>query len=262
MFENRKRHFYQNHKLISTTPSNKPVFEVTPNMIKFILFIVFIGAIVWFVLLSDYFKIKNIEINGSLNPEVKAEIDKFIGKNIFIFQPGKIKDDLSKKQSSIESMEIFRGIPDTIKVQVNVREPAIGWKSHDDIYFVDLGGIIFELKDNEKYVSGDKKIPFIEDTKNIEVVEGAPIVTGEFVQFVLKLTNSLKKDFNIEVKSLKVAETTFQIEIETDQNFKIIIGSSINLDNQMKALKRVLEEKREEIKEYVDLRIEGRVYYK
>jgi len=212
--------------------------------------------------MSSYLKIKNIEITGSINTEIKNKIDEFYGKNVLLFRPGKIKEDLMKEQSSIEDVEIIRGIPDTLKVQISVRTPAISWKSQNKVYFIDSDGYIFELQSQDEYLQGDKKLPQIEDTKNIPIELGTKAATPDFIEFILEVNQKLPSDFNIKVNNIKVAETTFQIEIETDQGFRIIMNTMGNLENQIKALKKVLDEKRQDIKEYVDLRIEGRVYYK
>jgi cell division septal protein FtsQ len=258
----KNKNYYRNPKIYSFTPKREKQINISGTLIKVIVFLVLIGIVIWLLFFSPFLKIKNIEIDGTLNPEVKAEIDQFYGKNIFLFRPAKVQEELSQKQTSVKNIEIYRGLPDTLKVKVYVREPVLGWKSGDKNYFIDNNGVIFELHDSEMSVLGDKKISIIEDTKNIPVVPGNVEVSTDFVKFVTDFSEKLKNDFNIQIKSIKISETTLQIEVETDQGFRIILATDGNLDNQLRALKKVIDEKKSDIHEYADLRIEGRVYYK
>lgn len=258
----KNKNFYRNPKIYSFTPKREKQINISGTLIKVFIFLVLIGIIVWLLFFSPFLKIKNIEIDGTLNPEVKAEIDKFFGKNIFLFRPAKVQEELAQKQTSVKNIEIYRGLPDTLKVKVYVREPIMGWKSGDKNYFIDTNGVIFELRDSEISVLGDKKIPIVEDTKNITVMPGSVEVSTDFVKFVTDFFEKMKNDFNVQIKNIKISETTLQIEAETDQGFRIILATDGNLDNQLKALKKIIDEKRSDIHEYVDLRIEGRVYYK
>lgn len=258
----KNRNNYRNPKIYSFTPKRETGINIPKSIIRVVIFLLLTGFFVWLIFFSPILKIKIIEIDGTLNQEVKAEIDKFYGKNIFLFRPGKIQDELAHKQTSVNNIEIYRGLPNTLKIKVNVRKPVIGWKTGNKNYFIDANGIIFELYDSEMSIIGDKKIPIVEDTKNISVIPGKVAVTANFVKFISDFTERTKKDFNIQIKSIKISETTLQIEAETDQGFRIILATDGNLDNQLKALKKVLDEKRADIHEYADLRIEGRVYYK
>jgi len=263
LYQNRKKHnLYRNPKIYYSPASSSTGISLSPKIIRVGGVVVLFLAVCWFLFFSSYLSVKNIEISGSLNPEVKKEIDNFYGKNILTFSPGKIKNDLIVKQSSIKDIEIYRGLPNTLKVQVSVREPVLGWKSQDKKYFIDKNGVAFELNDTDLSIIGDKKIPNVEDTKNIAVEPGKEIVTEDFVLFMQNFSEKLKNDFNIQVNAIKVSETTFQAEIETDQGFRLIVSTISSLDNELKSLKRVLDEKRPDIHEYADLRIEGRVYYK
>lgn len=257
----RRSNFYKNPKIYTVTSKNDQEIKISPKFIKIGIILIIVILLGWFLFFSNYFKIKTIEISGTLNPEVKNSIDGFYGKNILTFRPGKIETDLAERQSSIQGLEIRRGLPNILKVQVNVRTPIIGWKTQDKIYYIDQDGIIFELTDTSS-VKNIETISIVEDTKNIPIVQGTPIVTEEFVDFIKDFISRLDEEQKIKLKSIKIVETTFQIESETDQGFRIILSTTGSLDNQMKALQKVLETKRQDIKEYVDLRIEGRVYYK
>lgn len=257
-----KKNAYRNPKIYNVTPRRESNFEISPKLIKLVVLLILVGLLIWFLFYSSVFKIKTVDVNGTLNPEVKTEIDNFYGRNILSFRVGKIQNDLAKKQTSIKTLEINRGLPDTLKVQVNVRIPAIGWKTQDKNYYIDDEGVVFELAQGQTIDQNGEKIIVIEDTKNFAINPGEQLVTPAFVNFVKTMIKNVKDNQNIQVTVARIIETTFQIEADTDQGFKIILSTDGNLDNQLKALTAVIKDKRQDIHEYVDLRIEGRVYYK
>jgi len=257
-----KRKQFRNPKIYSVTPRNGHDFNVSPISLKVFFVLIIISAVIWFIFFSSFFKIKNIDIQGSLNEEVKTEINKYYGQNILTFVLGNKDIELAKRQSSIETLEIKRGLPDTLKVKVNVRIPVLGWKTQDKIYLIDKNGVIFQLSDGNTNGADNKPVSVVEDTKNIVVIDGVKIVTPEFVTFVSTFVANVKTEQNIQITSMTISDTTFQVEAQTDQGFKIIFSTIDSLDNQIKALAKALETKRGDIHEYADLRIVGRVYYK
>ena len=249
-----KRRQFRNPKIYSVTPRNENDIDISPKLLRYIFLSFLIIILLWFLFFSRFFKIKTIEIEGSLNDEVKAEINQFYNQNILTFVLGNKEEWLAKKQTSIETLEIRRGLPSTLKIKVNVREPIIGWKTQEKTYLLDKNGVVFELE-------GANSVPVVEDTKNVAVSNGEQIVTPEFVTFTYDFVDRVKAQ-NMQITAMRIIETTFQIEADTDQGFRIIVSTITDLDNQLKALSKVLETKRSDIHEYVDLRIEGRVYYK
>jgi len=252
-----KRETYRNPKIYNFSPKNDKNIEISPKMIWGIVLLIIIVAIIWFFFYSNYFKIKNIETNGTYNNEVKTLIDQFYEKNILLFRPGKIESDMIAKQSSIKNIEIKRGVPDTLKIDINVRTPVIIWKTGEKKYYLDDEGIVFELDSFD-----EASLNIVEDSQNIDVTPGTKIVTKNFIDFVNNISEKIKKDFEINIKSIKITETTFQIEIEKEDGIRIIFNTLGNPNNQIEALKKILEAKKDDIHEYIDLRIEGRVYYK
>lgn len=250
-------HFKQ-PKIYASTPKIKETFN--KKIIFYIVFVlVIIGLIVWFFVFSPYFKIKKIVINGQLNSDVKTEIDKFYNQNILFFGVKKIESELAARQSSIKSLDIYKGIPDILKVKVNVRNPIITWKTQDKTYYIDESGIIFELNQNTDDLGN---LPIIVDTKNAQVDLGKQTLSKEFINFILDTNKYFNTNTGASIKEFRINETTFQVEVVTDQGWRVYFDTTRSISNQLGALKKILAQYKDQIHEYVDLRVEGKAYYK
>jgi hypothetical protein len=257
---NRHQYFRQ-PKIYAATPGEKKALFSRSIFIYSSIFILLL-VLAWFVWFSSYFKIKTIIISGSLNPEVAKEIDKFKGKNILFFQIGKIEKQLASGQTSISSLEIYKGLPNELKIKVNVREPKIIWQTKDRSYFIDGNGVVFEL--NNSTISDEEKLelPIIIDNKNVGVNLGTPIVTPDFVQYTLDLDKNFEGKIGTKIKEFRVNETTLQIEVVTEAGWRVLLDTSRDFNSQLTVLKKIFDQYGGDIKEYVDLRVEGRAYYK
>lgn len=250
---------FRQPKIYSPTSKNGQSFEINKGLVWVIILVFGLIAFGWWLFYSDYFKIKNIEISGTLNDEVKKEINDFLGKNLLLFSIGKLDKKLVKRQTSIEKLNIIKGIPDTIKVEVLVRRPQIRWKTQDKIYFVDESGVVFNLDEFGEELG---KLPLVEDGRNLEIELGKKILTSDFIESIKQLSGKTSEATGKEIESMKVYETTIHLEIKLRDSFRILFDTTADLEKQLYLLKKIKELHEGEIKEYVDLRVEGKAYYK
>lgn len=256
-----RRDYFRQPKIYATTPREKEYHKLRVSLFLGFSVLLFL-FVVWFFFFSSYFKIKKIIISGSLNPEVYEEINRFQGRNILFFRVGKVSKELAQKQTSIASLEIYKGLPDTIKVKVNVRIPKIAWSSQGKTFLIDENGIAFELGGGRASTEEGEQIPTVIDSKDAPIEPGNQVVTPDFVLFILDLSNNFEGKIGPKITELKISETTFQIEVVTDQGWRVYFDTTRDLNNQLIALKKILDQYRDQIQEYVDLRVEGKVYYK
>lgn len=258
-FQKRKRQFdFRNPKIMSTTTKDKTVTFKTVY-IWLILIIVLIGYGIWWLFYGDFFKIKNIEVSGDINESIQSEIQMFKNQNILLFVVGQKDKELAAKQTSIDQINIIKGIPDTLKIEVSIRKPVIRWKSKDKEYFIDQEGVIFELSNPNE---NDKLKPLIIDSKNLEVSLGKKIVSNDFIDFIVKINSQLPEKTSKKIQEIKINDTTLDIEVQFDNSYKVFLSSINNADNQIYLLQKVIEKHDSEIKEYIDLRVDKRAYYK
>lgn len=222
-----------------------------------IIILVFLGAIliVYAIFFSSWFQIKNIEIIGSPSTNIRNELDRLKGKNLFSFNSVYLEESLMNNDRNYSSVQIYRGIPDTIRVVFANREPKLIWQTGDKKYFVDENAILFEAADNSV------TLPLVIDLSNLAVKIPEQITTADFIKFVQSVNTELAKQ-NLKITNYEVGETTFQITAVTDQNLRIIFNTLRPVSEQIDAFQKVYGPNKTDIKEYIDLRVEGKVYYK
>lgn len=256
------RNHYRNPKIYTTTASNSEGVYLSKRNLKYLFIGIVIMIFLWWVFGSSFFKVKHIIIKGSLNPDVQNEIESFKGKNILTFVLGDTEGKLAKKQSSIKKINVLRGIPDTLKIDVTVREPLFSWKSGDKLYLVDDSGVAFIEGEGVAVDDQGVKLPTVVDTSNMVITPGQQIVTEEFVKFVDELAKKAPDLALLNIGEMRISETTFVLEADTSLGFRIKLDTTRSVDDQLAVLKKITDQYRDQIKEYVDLRVEGRVYYK
>jgi hypothetical protein len=132
------------------------------------------------------------------------------------------------------------------------------WQAGEDKYLVSTQGEVMR-----KITSEDTaKLPLIVDKKSIQVKAGDKIVSPNFIAFISNLNDGFFTTVNIKPTYFEVLETTFDVNLYTEAGFYIKLNSLRSSKKQLESLKTVLVEKRQDIHEYVDLRIDGWAYYK
>ena len=178
-------------------------------------------------------------------------------RNIFFLNTHEIQQTIRKAQPTVYKISVFRGLPNTLKIKIEKKQPAIIWQINDEKYLVAEDGIV--LGKIQEEVPEDLAI--IIDKKNLPIEIDSQIMTQSFINFVRLANQKMKDELSLTIEEVYINETTFQVSFKTF-NFEIFFNTTRDLDNQIKALKTVLEKHQKEIKQYVDLRVNGRVYYK
>ncbi len=217
-------------------------------------------GLAWYTLVSSAFSVRSIVVNGTVNDSVSKAIEELQGKNIVRLATHRLERELPTQQSSLESIHIVKGFPDTLRVNVSVRTPVVAWKSGESTNWIDERGIIFSLEQPPDQSS--RLLPLVIDTLGQPVVVGKRFVTPTFLRFVQTLTTTFQDRIGTTISVLEINESTRNLDVVTDGNLRIRFDTTRGLDPQLLALAKILEAYRADIHEYVDLRVDGRVFYK
>lgn len=223
--------------------------------------------LVWFFTAAPWLKVKDIRIDGEVTDESKAEIDKMRGQNILWLSVTKPERVITANQPSIKEIEILRGIPDTLRVRLIEREPAIIWELNGRWLTVDPSGFAFRQQDLNRLTDGGfdypgTDLPVVVDRAGVQTGVGKYVVRPQFISFTRQLADRLPKEFQLRMIRGEIAETSFAMTVVTDAGWNILFDTTRSLDAQLRTLTQVLESRRGDIKEYIDLRVRGWVYFK
>lgn len=241
-----------------TQKMEKAIFHFQAKYFYYFAFMLIILGLIYAIFYSEFFNVKNIQIQGDAKPETIAAIEELRGRNIFLIGGKKAEKELVKKQPGIKKIKIVRGLPSSVVVELVERDGALIWGSQEKKYLVDKDGVIYkEIQD-----ASGIDYPYVVDNKNIPVEYGSKVVTAAFISYVRIIKGELFKETNLDYDYIAIPETTFQIEVLTKNNLKIKMNLERNISDQLADVKQLLDKYKDNLKEYIDVRIEGFGYIK
>lgn len=268
----------RNPKIYVTTPDQTPwdKLQRRKRIATRVFVLVFTLGIFWLLFFSKVFAVSAVLIDGPATQDMVARFEEFRGKNIFRLDSDRLEQELKSQYPHIKSITIFRGLPNALKVEVATRKEVLVWVTGGERYFIDFEGYPFAqaahpdqtlaeaLQDVVEQPNIDQYpgLPLVTDTRNAPITLGMPLVSPEFVVFVQTIYADFQETTGVGLTALKVGETTFQIEAATAENYTVFFDTTRKPTPQLTALKKILETNRQNVKEYVDLRVAGKAYLK
>jgi len=216
-------------------------------------------------LLSPIFKIKAVEISG--NKEIESNKIKSVlnYRNIFSATKNKIKNDLLKKFPQILELEVKRNlIKREIKIIIKEREEfgIVCQENTQNCFYIDKKGVILK----EAPQTSGSLVILIKDYSNRDYKIGEKIFEEKIMNFIGETKEFLFSEVNLKVLDFDILSfPPDDLKIITNEGWYILFNLQKRAGDQLSALKAVLDEKIKDTRkdlEYVDLRIENRVYYK
>jgi cell division septal protein FtsQ len=227
---------------------------------KIIIYSAIIVSAVYLIFFSSEFKIKDIIVEGN-HLILTEKVDGYFPKNsnILTINLTKKKKEILKDNPGIQDLQIYRGIPNAIKIVILEYQNKIVWQTSAGQYLVSSSGIV-----TEKINPGDKNgigLPVVVDDKNLPVTLGAQLLSPNFIAFVYNINSNFFNETNVKVTGFEVPDTTFGVNVKTDAGFYVKFNTIRSSAKQLSDLKNILVEKKADIHQYVDIRIDGWAYY-
>jgi hypothetical protein len=259
----------------------------TQSWVAYVLFFLFIIlAGLWFVFFSGYFRTVEydiIDLNVLEKDVVTGEIGKFLDtrdgvikdkRNIFLIDEQSVADHLMNT-FFIESATVDKIYPNILRLKIKERQRSVILVTRNKIYIVDDYGVITDHADQatvsttREFLSSS--VP-VDSLKEIFVI--VPTSTNYEIGWQYTNTNNVRGWLDLAEK-LRNAGIWFKaIQINDDEpgilrvilkeNKDVIMDEDISLDSQIDTLRQFMQSKPvwDDIHEYVDVRIPGRIYYK
>lgn len=230
-------------------------FNINPRPLKLVFYLGILIFLVYIVAFGPYFRIEDIQMEGIKSVEVSDYLHKtLLGKNILFFLPGQYLNELTRRFPILEQAKIVRGLPSTVLIIASERNQVLTWCS-DTCFNIDNYGYAYEVA---KPVPS--QVPLV-DKSSIKIMIGDKVTTPNFINFYLNALERMQ-GMGLKITEVRIEETSFKLIYKTSENIDIIFDTSESLNNQISALRQVLEKNRADIKVYADLRVEGLVYVK
>lgn len=252
------------------TQPNNPKTKFSPKkLIRPIIIGIVLLILGYSVIASSLFRIKNIQVAGNqtlsettIRDQVTAIIgDSPISQNILFVSANNIESQLKKNNYQVSGVKIERLYFNTLKITITEQKPSILWRSGNNLSIITENGRGFIGEPNDEL---KKNLPTVEDLSNLPVKEGDKVVSQDFVKFVNEVNTILPQN-GISISNTQIEETTTEITVITKEGYKIRFDTTRPFTEQMSDLKAVLDSLKTQGKkptQYIDLRVNGKVFYK
>lgn len=242
----------------------RPARELKLNLRAIVSLIVIIVVIIWW---WRFFSVRTISVEGSRNyssslvtGSVRDQLHShWWWRNLTLLDTRHLQANLLKQQPQLASLDISRHWPSQLTLNVTERNPNMLWRSGDQLYVLSSEGIV-----TAQVKGSAPKLPIVEDTTNLPVKLGSQVVPERFVSFSLELIRLLPKH-GLQVTNLKVSASTTEVYAIVNQGYYIKFDTTREASSEVGDLTKVLALLKSQNKkpaEYIDLRIEGKAYYK
>lgn len=223
-----------------------------------------IGALLYLTFGTRIFVLDQLQVEGQHLVKQEEIVNLlfpsgFSKVHALTFMDGRAEKKLTTKIPQIQSVSFDKNIFSKIlTVRVVEHETSIIWVTGGERYLVNRNGVAYE-----RAPENSPLLP-VEDIKNIPISLNQQIVAPVFIDFVSSFVANLPRRTNISVRRIVIPETTFEVEMETEEGWKIILDTTGSYEEQLNNLVRVLRELNPDnpIREYVDLRIGKKVFYR
>ena len=184
-------------------------------------------------------------------------------RNKITFDEKALIADLQKKYPEISNAQIelpfFSQKP---IVRLAVAEPSFVLKNHTANYVVNSKGTAVSRTNN---VSGSARLVTIDDQSGFNVKPGNRVLGTSSVTFIDNLIRQCRKA-NVEIKSLTIPQAPQELILKTkDQNYyvKFYLGGNVETQaGQFLAARKYFKDIHKNPATYLDVRVEGKIFYK
>lgn len=266
------RHRPNQTQLQSSKPSKAKSQKPTSSykkIFKTVLYSTIFLLLVYALTASPLLRVKKIQVTGlqtlteaNIHEQVQAIVDSsLMNQNMLLISTEQINKQLKANNYQVAKAEVTRIPFNTIKVTITEQKPSILWKSNGELSILTEDGRAYAGEPNDELKAN---LPTVLDAANLPAKAGEKVVSESFLKFVNTINTSLPTQ-GVKVIQYEVQETTTELFVVTQDGYKLRFDTSRPAQEQITDLVTVLDQLKKQGKkpaEYIDLRINGKVFYK
>lgn len=201
----------------------------------------------------DYFKVRSVTIDSSLQFINKRDFKSLMGKNIFTVDLKAVQRKLNYRYPQAARLKVIKRFPNQISVLAKQRIPYAQLQIQDKIVVLDKEAVILSLEEKK-----DKNLPDIVGTKlnNPRLVLGMPLKSAD-IWLTLKIIKLFKANSSLDAYLIKGVniENLSKISFTLSNRLDVIIDRD-KIAQKIRVLGIVLAQDRLDLGDvkYIDLR--------
>jgi cell division septal protein FtsQ len=219
------------------------------------------------VLFAQATKLQKTTITGAAELEVdhlqrvaEEGIGKqWFGRNSLLINTAALGGFMEKAEPGIKQASVKHKGLHGIEIVVVERQPSLNWKTNGTLYLLDADGTVIGPSKGT-YV----KLPTVVDSSNLPVKVGDRVAPAAFVTFCKEFLRDLPAT-GLQASEVTVPETTSEVVVKTTKGYSLKLDTTRQASGELadlRAVQKELTRSRKTPKEYIDLRIEHKAYYK
>lgn len=237
--------------------------------------IVTLAGIIYFLFFAGIFDVKsvNMDVPEGLRANLNAEVENWLNggfwvinrrSNIFLASATELAAQLKRQFPKLELVSISKDFPHGLILSATERKPVGIWCQtvRDTCFYFDKNGIAF----SETQPSSGFLITKVTDKKQREIKFGSEVISSDWFERIISVRGLLDK-IDVSVSEFVIPADSFdEFHAKTAEGWKIMFSIQTDTEKQISALAIFLKEKikpdQRSALQYIDLRIQGRIYYK
>lgn len=268
----------QKHVVHSLNAQPRGADKPRANKRKFLisaLFLLGLAGLVYFIVWGSFWQVQHIEVSGSQKADLMVDLVRivrdyqqgvyyrFIPRQNILFLD---IDDLAgwiKQRLLVDELRIDKKIPDRLIIKVKEKRPVLIWQKDREYYYVDKQGVVMSAK---KLAEIKYDLPIVSSLDGAEVIVGRQLLRTEQVSYIREVVNWVKDEFSawyIEKVVLPAVEGR-EMFFYNNQGWYFILSLDTDKQIALNNLALFVKQKADRLAdiEYIDLRIEDRLFYK
>jgi cell division septal protein FtsQ len=243
-------------------------------------FAAFSGVITYTFLFSGFLNVLSVEFSPTEkidSQRLASRLDLLLSEkylnlvpknNILLLKEGWLNDLFTQEFGIVKKIKIIKKFPDKIKITVEERSPILVLENSQGKFILDEEGNTYA--DNFFNSSGFNQadLPILKE-ENSELAFSFNNNSGlDYLNFIFGVKDKLENLLDIHLKKEIISSRIISGDVffEAEDGWRMYFNKEVEINKGIEMLRLVLDEKigSEKIKdlEYIDLRINNKVYYK
>lgn len=238
------------------------------------------SLVIYVLFFSSFLAVTSVVINGTrnvsqdsileqINPEISGQIWKSINKNnLLLVKKSNIQKNILEKFRLIRSVKVQRKFPNKLEIVVTERTPTMLFQGANGCFILDENAAAYDSANPTAEEVVRYNLPQLNDADGKNINLGDVVLDSDYVTYIAKVREKIQNDAEVPI------ENTFQtpsliskdIRAKTQEGWEIYFNESLSVDKEIEMLNAVLAktiDKNQRLDlEYIDLRIDNKVYYK
>jgi len=240
----------------------------------------FIGVLIYAFLFAGFLNVLSVEflptkkidtqkLSNRWNLLLEEKYLNLIPKNnLLLLQEGYLNDLFTGEFGIVKKIKIIKKFPDKIKIITEERNPVLVLENSQGKFILDNEGNSYPYNFFDSSGFDQSDLPILKE-ENSELAFSFDNNAGsDYLSFVFGIKDKLENLLDIKLRKEIIAPRIISGDVffEAEAGWRMYFNKKVEINKSMEMLRIVLEEKigQEKIKDldYIDLRINNKVYYK